>query len=148
MSTSLFLNLHYLGGGRSLKELCDLEFHKKKVRRYCKECDKQARGILSKKLVTLKKCLFIVVDRFDKKKHLKNLLSVAPKLIDFCDYQNKENQALGLDTTYRLAGFIAQDPIHMDYSTYLAAKKREGSSSDWTWFSKRGIGKVSDSTLF
>jgi hypothetical protein len=76
-------------------------------------------------VVALPKSLFIVVDRFDNKSHLKNLIADVPKSIDLWDYLNVENQRMRPDTKYLLAGFISQDPIHLDYSTYLANKKRE-----------------------
>lgn len=150
LSSSLFLNLHTLGGVRSLDELCRNEFGRKKAHHYCRECGEEVRGTYRRKLVTLPKTLFIVVDRFDSGSHLKNLLSAVPKSLDLWDHLNEENQDMGVDTKYLLSGFICQDPIHLDYSTYLANKKREAKnqSHDWTCFSKRGIGKLSDATLF
>ena len=87
----MFLNLHGLEGVTSLKELIDNEFKEKKAKKYCKYCKKEVRGSFSRYVVALPKSLFIVVDRFDNKRHLKNLIAKVPKSIDLWDYLNVEN---------------------------------------------------------
>ena len=61
LSSSVFLSLNG-SKAKSLDEMIDNEFKKKSSKIFCKECDKKVTSTIRKKLVSLPKSLFVVVD--------------------------------------------------------------------------------------
>jgi uncharacterized UBP type Zn finger protein len=65
-----------------LEEMIDDLFTKRKLQSYCKKCKKDVKGKSQRNLIVLPKSLIIVVDRFNGKSLLNNLVSSFPESLD------------------------------------------------------------------
>jgi uncharacterized UBP type Zn finger protein len=123
VSSSVFLVLSEEKGS-TIEEMIENEYSYQESDIFCKECNKEVITTYRKKILSLPKSMFVVVDRFNKNDALVNLLKRVPKAIELRKHLNKDLKKLRPESKFLLSGFIFQDPNYEDYGVVLKNKKR------------------------
>jgi len=80
------------GANLDLEDMIANLFIQSKKRDFCKECKKEVNGTSRRKLISLPKSLIIVVDRFNSKGLLKNLVTSFPSELDLNEHVDDDNE--------------------------------------------------------
>lgn len=147
LQSNIFLQLKS-SGRQDLDEMLAQHFSKKQSTQFCKACGTSG-GYEQQRIIEVPGTLLIVVDQFDQKGMLKNLLKHFPMQIDLKPYIHAMSKDDIQSTVYDLGGFIKVQnaPILNEYTVCLR-KHHADPSQQWFVCNNRGTLRLSTAELF